>query len=222
MPGAAAVKEWTSRNWSGYAVTGTGFTSVTGNWHVPQAQAPTKKRHYRRGTFSSSWVGIDGYNNSSLIQAGTEQDWLNGHAFYRAWWEILPAPETPIRSLAVNPGDGITVSITQGAPDWTITVTDTTTNRSFTTTQLYVGPMTSAEWIQEAPTIGRHVVTLTPDSTVVFDSGTVDGGNPGLLASESGAMFKGRHRISTPSLPDTDTDGFAIAYGSAAPGPPGS
>jgi hypothetical protein len=32
-----------------------------------------------------------------------------------------------------------------------------TTGKSFTTLQAYAGPLTSAEWIQEAPTIGRRV-----------------------------------------------------------------
>jgi len=222
-PGASvAIREWTSENWSGYALNGTGLTRVTGSWHVPTVQTPTKKRHYRKNTFSSSWVGIDGYGNSSLIQAGTEQDWFNGQAFYQAWFEVLPAPETPI-AMTIHPGDHMTVSISKGIPKWTITVTDTTTSQSFTTMQAYAGPITSAEWIQEAPTIGRHVATLAPDSTVIFDAGTVNGANPGLISSEAGAMFKGRrHQISTPSSPDSDTDGFAVAYGSLAPAAPSS
>lgn len=224
-PGAlAAIQGWSSKNWSGYALNGSGFTHVTGSWHVPQVQPPTGKRHYRRNTFSSSWVGIDGFGNRSLIQAGTEQDWLNGHAFYRAWWEILPAPETPIASssLTISPGDSMTVSISVGVPNWTITVTDVTKSQSFTTLQPYAGPLTSAEWIQEAPTIGRHVATLAPDATVSFDAGTVNGANPGLNSSDAGAMFKGRHQISTPSAPDSDSDGFAVAYGNIAPAPPAS
>lgn len=223
-PGASlAIREWTSKNWSGYALNGTDFTQVTGSWHVPMVPTPTKKRHYRKNTFSASWVGIDGYGNDSLIQAGTEQDWLDGKAFYRAWWEVLPAPETPIASMTIHSGDEMTVSITRGIPNWTITVTDTTTSQSYTTMQAYSGPMTSAEWIQEAPTIGRHVATLAPDSTVTFDGGTVNGANPGLISSEAGAMFKGRrHQISTPSLPDSDKDGFAVAYGSVAPRAPSS
>jgi len=223
-PGASvAIREWTSENWSGYALNGADLTHVTGSWHVPTVQTPTKKRHYRKNTFSASWVGIDGYGNSSLIQAGTEQDWLDGKAFYRAWWEVLPAPETPIASMTIHPGDHMTVSISKGVPKWTITVTDTTTSQTYTTMQAYAGPMTSAEWIQEAPTIGRHVATLAPDSTAIFDAGTVNGANPGLINSEAGDMFKGRrHQISTSSAPDSDTDGFAVAYGSVAPPAPSS
>ncbi len=221
-PGALAViQEWSSKNWSGYALTGNAFTQVTGTWRVPQVQVP-RKRHYRKNTFSSSWVGIDGFGNSSLIQAGTEQDWVNGKPFYQAWWEVLPAPETPITSMTIRSGDEMRVAITGGTPDWTITVTDVTTGQSFTKFQAYSGPETSAEWIQEAPTIGRHVATLAPDTTVTFDGGTVNGANPDLINTEAGAMFKGRHQISTPSSPDSDRDGFAVAYGAIAPHAPSS
>jgi Peptidase A4 family len=221
-PGALAIRQWTSKNWSGYATTGAGFTSVSGTWHVPQVQAPTKKRHYRRNTFSSSWVGIDGFNNNSLIQAGTEEDWLNGSAIYQAWWEILPAAETPIPSMTIHPGDAMTVQINRGFPDWTISVSDQTTGQSFTTKQVYSGPLTSAEWIHEAPTVGRRVATLSPDSADVFDLATVNSGNPGLTAADAGAMFKGRHQISTPSAPDSDGDGFTVANSNVAPSPPPS
>jgi len=74
-----------SSNWSGYAVTGAGFTAVTGSWSV-QSVSATKKASY-----SSQWIGIDGFNNSSLIQTGTESDYVQGAARYAAWWEILPA-----------------------------------------------------------------------------------------------------------------------------------
>ena len=218
---ASSMSNWSSTNWSGYAQTGSGINSASGSWTVPTVSTP-KAKHAR--LFSSTWVGIDGFNNSSLIQAGTEQDWVNGAPFYQAWWEILPAAETPIPSLVIHPGNSISVSIVKGVSEWTITVTDATTGQSFSTQQAYSGPLNSVEWIQEAPTIGRHVAKLAPGTTVVFDAGTVSGASPGLLSSQSGTMFRGRKVISTPSLPDLDVtpDGFAVAYGAVAPPPPNS
>ncbi len=216
------VEEWGSTNWSGYAITGRTYTTVTGHWVVPQVQTPAKRLR-KKSAFSSSWVGIDGYGNSDLIQAGTEQDWIGGRdraPFYQAWWEILPYAETPIPSLPVNPGDAMVVTITKGTPKWTITVTDTTTGQSFSTQQPYSGPGASAEWIQEAPTIGNHVATLADDSTVTFDPGTVNAGNPGLVPADAGVMLKRRKQISTPSSPNTARDGFAVAYGAVAPPAP--
>jgi hypothetical protein len=176
----------------------------------------------RKATYSSEWVGIDGYNNSSLIQTGTESDYHNGSAHYDAWWEILPAAETVI-PMTVKPGDVMTASITQGAgSSWTITITDTTTGKSFTTIKTYTGPQTSAEWIEEAPTVGGRVATLANYRLSTFDPGTVNGGNPLLTASDGGVMVQKGLQVSTPSNPDQDTDGFNAAYGATAPAPPSS
>ena len=223
VPLASAPGPWTSTNWSGYAISGTRITTVVGHWRVPVVETPTTKALRNKNAYSSSWVGIDGYNNEDLIQAGTEQDWLHGSKFYQAWWEILPAAETPITTIAVHPGDGMAVSITEGASaHWTIALTDTTTHKSFAITTTYDGPRTSAEWIQEAPTIGWKVGTLADDSTVIFDLGRVNDANPRLTINDSGSMYKGDSRISTPSVPNQNRDGFAVAFGSSAPAAPSS
>jgi Peptidase A4 family len=173
-------------------------------------------------TYSSSWVGIDGFNNSNLIQTGTEQDFVSGRARYAAWWEILPAPETPIASITVSPGDHMSASITSGSVLWTITITDTTTGQSFTTQEPYSGPGTSAEWIEEAPTVGGRVATLAHYGSTVLDPGTVNGAGPSLVSADGGVMVQHRAQVSTPSLPDGDTDGFAVQYGSVVPAAPAS
>jgi len=215
--GSTTATGWASSNWSGYAITGGPYTSVSGTWTVP-AVARTKK-----ATYSSNWVGIDGFNNSSLIQTGTEQDFFNGGAHYNAWWEILPAPETPINSIGVRPGDVMSASITKGSSGtWLISIRDTSTGQSFTTQQTYSGPLTSAEWIEEAPTVNGHIATLAHYGSATFDPGAVNGASPRLVASDGGVMIQGRAQVSTPSLPDSDVDGFKVAYGSTAPNPPSS
>lgn len=206
---------WSSSNWSGYAVTGSGFSRVTGSWIVPTVTAT------KRATYSSSWIGIDGFNNSSLIQTGTEQDWFNGSAHYNAWWEILPAAETPITTITVSPGDHFSASVTSGGGGtWTISITDTTSGQSFSTVQSYGGPGTSAEWIQEAPTVGGRIAPLAHYGQTTFDPGTVNGASPHLVASEGGVMVQRGIQVSTPSGPDSDADGFNVSYGSSSPAPP--
>jgi hypothetical protein len=208
---------WSSSNWSGYAVTGSGYSSATAQW-VVQSVAPSRK-----ATYSSEWVGIDGYNNSSLIQTGTESDYYNGAAHYDAWWEILPAAETVIPTITVSPGDHMSATITKGSgSSWTITINDITRNQSFSTVQTYTGPQTSAEWIEEAPTVGGRVAPLANYGQTTFDPGTVNGSNPGLTASDGGVMVQKGVQVSTPSNPDSDTDGFNVAYGATAPAPPAS
>jgi hypothetical protein len=215
--GATSAAGWASSNWSGYAVSGGPFTSITGEWDVP-AVSPTK-----RATYSSNWIGIDGFNNSSLIQTGTEQDYYNRSSHYYAWWEILPAAETVITTMTVKPGDHMSASIKQSqGSSWTITLTDVTTGQSFTSSKTYTGPLTSAEWIEEAPTVGGHVAPLAHYGSSVFDPGTVNGGSPSFVPSEGGVMIQSNTQVSTPSLPDADVDGFRVTYGSAVPSAPGS
>jgi hypothetical protein len=215
--GAIHSTGWASSNWSGYAKTGT-FTKATGAWVVPSVARS------RKATYSSQWVGIDGFNNSNLIQTGTEADYYSGSAHYAAWWEILPAAETVIPSITVHPGDHMAASIAKGSgSSWTITLTDSTTGASFTTTRTYAGPGSSAEWIEEAPSVGGRIAPLarysSPDT---FDPGTGNGLNPALTTADGGVMIQKGVQVSTPSVPDRDTDGFNMAYGSTAPATPGS
>src|SRR5439155_3225782 len=99
---------WASSNWSGYAKTGS-YARASGAWVVPSIASS------RKATYSSQWVGIDGFNNSNLIQTGTEADYYSGSAHYGAWWEILPAAETVIPSITVHPGDHMSGSVTKGS-----------------------------------------------------------------------------------------------------------
>ena len=211
---------WTSSNWSGYAVTGGPYKSITGSWTVTAVSNSSK------ATYSSQWIGIDGFNNNNLIQTGTEADFYNGAAHYGAWWEILPAAETVIPSISVQPGDVISADIHQlSSGGWSINLSDARPGRSqnetFSTTQSYKGQLASAEWIEEAPSIG-HITTLAHYGAFTMDPGTVNGTNPGLTAANAGVMVQRAGQVSTPSSPDADGDGFALAYGSSAPPAPGS
>jgi hypothetical protein len=221
-PGASSSSVtfgWASSNWSGYALAssqpGT-YTAITGSWVVPKV-SPSKKP-----TYSAAWIGIDGFNNSDLIQTGTEQDFVNGSARYYAWWEVLPAPETPITSMVVNPGDTMTAAIQDNNGTWTITITDASSGASYSTTTAYSGPETSAEWIVEAPTVGGRIATLANYGSTVFNPGTVNGLNPGLATADGGVMIQNGKQVSTPSVPDSDTDGFAMQYGATVPPAPSS
>lgn len=208
---------WAASNWSGYAVTGSTYNDITGNWTVPTVSQS------KGNTYSSSWIGIDGYSNSDLIQTGTEQDYVHGHAQYDAWWEILPAAETVITSMVVSPGDQMSAHIhNNGNGTWTIRLNDVTRNESFTTTQAYTGPGTSAEWIQEAPEINGQISTLAHYGQTTFDPGTVNGASPQFNSNDAGYMDQNNTVVSSVSNPDSDVDGFNAAYGSTQPAAPQS
>jgi hypothetical protein len=187
---------WAASNWSGYAVSesspsglscvpasGAAYTSVTGTWTVPTVSGTR-----RSSTYSAAWTGIDGFTDADLIQAGTEQDFTGGSAHYSAWWEILPAAETPIPGITVEPGDSITVSITKvSSTQWTISLTDNgkaghAAQPAFGTTQSYSGPGTSAEWILEAPQVNGRQATLAQYGSTTFDLSAVNGASPHLTA----------------------------------------
>lgn len=186
---------WAASNWSGYAEAGT-FTGVSGTWIVPQVSST------KSATYSSAWIGVDGFNNSNLIQTGTEEDYYNGAAHYNAWWEILPAAETAIStsSYPVSPGDRMSAQIWEtsttvstgrlrhGSTEhvWQIAISDTTEGWHFQTGQAYNGPGTSAEWILEAPSVGGKIATLNP-YIINAPAGVADFDNAGTLSTIAGS-----------------------------------
>lgn len=79
--GTQAGVGWSSSNWSGYAETSAApYSGVSGEWTVPTLTCSGGSQ------YSAAWLGIDGFNNDSLIQTGTEQDCSNKSASYSAWW----------------------------------------------------------------------------------------------------------------------------------------
>ena len=207
---------WYSSNWAGYAVAGGPYSSVGAQWTVPAVSVS-----YRR-SYSAQWVGIDGFTSRSLIQAGTEADYFNGATHYSAWWEILPAPAVTIRTLSVRPGDRMSVTITRvSSGRWRIVVKDARSG-SYATTRAYTGSASSAEWIEEAPIVSGRTTLLAAHSTIVFDHASLDGGNPGLVSLDAGAMIRRGFLVDTPSAPDADADGFALAEQATSPPRPPS
>jgi Peptidase A4 family len=205
-----------STNWSGYVLSGGPFSAVTGTFTVPSIEAAEVD------TRVAEWVGLDGASPSdtALIQAGVQEDYdatTNTVRAY-AWWEILPALETTA-PLAVQPGDRVTVTLTQaGSGQWTIALQDDTTGQTFATTQAYAGSGATAEWIVEAPTSGQtgRPTTLGDYQPAVTFSGLRVTGTQGSLLALT--MTQGGAPISVPS--PLTPDGFSVAYGGTAPNPP--
>ena len=141
-----------SYNWSGYAqnngsTTGP-FTGVKAKFVVPTVTEPTTGTQY-----SSDWVGVGGYNESTLVQDGIEADNMNGTPFYQAWTEILPAAEDPL-TLTIHPGDTIKASVREIATNtWKMKVKDVTTGQKATRTVSYTSSGASIEVITERPCI---------------------------------------------------------------------
>ncbi len=174
----------TSRNWSGYVATGGTVTSVTGTWVVAKPD-PTV------AGIDATWVGIGGANTTDLIQAGTEATvGPDGTVSYDAWTEVLPQSTRTI-ALSVKGGDTVSVAITeQSAGMWLIELKDVTTGRSFTTTLRYASSRSSAEWIEEAPSVGRGIAPLDSFGSVAFTAAgaVIDGKHQDLSAASAKAV----------------------------------
>jgi len=196
-----------SSNWSGYAETGT-FTSAVGNWTVPTVSRTTNTPN----RFSSQWVGIDGFNNSNLIQTGTEADFTNGSAHYLAWWEILPAAETVIPGITVHPGDSFTASVSKvSGTTWHISIRNNSTGQSFSSNKTYRGAGTSAEWIEEATSVNGQIGPPAKFSTFSFTGLTRNGANPNLVTNDEILLVQNGTTFSTPSAP-SGGNSFSVRY----------
>ncbi len=212
-PGAIRNVAWRSSNWAGYIVDTTTYRSVSANWTVPRLESSSTFG------YSAMWIGIDGVKDGNLIQVGTEQDTRGGRTRYFAWWEILPAPAVRIVGLSVQPGDHVSAAITHvSSGRWRMTITDSRSGSS-TIVRSYGGPGASAEWIEETPLVNGLSAPLAPHGVVTFDHATVNGGNPRLAPGDAGALVRRRIQILTPSVPDSDRDGFSLRQSSTAPLP---
>jgi hypothetical protein len=208
VPAAAAGSSSTSSNWSGYSATGGNYTSVTGTWTVPTVSASAQGA-------DATWVGIGGIDANDLIQAGTQATASGGEVAYEAWIEMLPASSRPV-TLSVNPGDSVTVSITQkAAVAWTIAMKNNTTGQRYSTDVTYRSSNSSAEWVQEAPSVGRGTIPLDNFGTLYFSGATAvrDGKTLDLnaLAAQAITMINGaRQPLAQPSTIGADGQSFSV------------
>jgi hypothetical protein len=175
----------TSTNWSGYAVLGSSFTSAKGSWTVPAATCSSGDQ------YAAFWVGIDGYSSKTVEQTGTDSDCDGKNPSYYAWYEFYPNPSFNISSLTIKPGDHISASVTYSGSEFTITIADETTGKSYSKSATVSGAKrSSAEWIAEAPccTARGGILPLADFGTVLFgeDSTGVGGTNAATDSTTSG------------------------------------
>lgn len=226
-------KQVNSTNWSGYAQAkdpaGT-FSAVESTWIVPTVKTGIAGKQY-----ASDWVGIGGFSEDTLVQAGTGEWNANGTAKYNAWTEILPAAEVPISGLTISPGDKIKTIVEETSTKvWKMTVKDLTTGQSGGKTVSYKSSGESAEAIHERPEVGTGLATLAKTNNVTFEPAFYSTSGPGtpvwtplLGTAPSGKLYEifmvnndDSATIASPSAPSSDHEGFAVAYGATSPPPP--
>lgn len=208
--GIVPARAGQSHNWSGYAATGGTYTAVSGTWTVPQTAAGD--------SFGSeaTWVGIGGVSSRDLIQAGTETTAASsGRVRYQAWIEMLPQASHPV-TLDVSPGDSVTVTISQQTGDqWAIAMKNNTTGKEYDTTVTYQSSLSSAEWVEEAPSGGRRVLPLDNFGSVKFTGGsaTKDGKTTTMAGAGAKAITmidSSGQPVVTPSSLGADGSSFTV------------
>jgi peptidase A4-like protein len=182
----------TSLNWSGYAVTApTPFTDVKGSWIQPAANCTSTAAPARNGkgnghgngggggksssSYSSFWVGLDGYSSNTVEQTGTDADCSGTTPVYYGWYEFYPAFPVNLPD-PVAPGDSMSAEVSVSGGVVTTTLHDATRGWTEQATQSSSGyALTSAEWIAEAPSSGK-VLPLANFGTVTFTGASATGG----------------------------------------------
>jgi len=177
-----------SENWSGYAVTGSSFTVAQGSWTVPSVNCSKTPN-----TYAAFWVGIDGYSSDTVEQTGTDSDCDGRTPSYYAWYEFYPAGSVLISSVPVAVGNQISAEVTYNGSEFTITITNETTGKSFSTSSTVSGAArSSAEWIAEAPCCTNRggILPLSDFGTVDFGQDYTDiaGTNDATDSSTAGAI----------------------------------
>ena len=186
--GMPRIRLWesTSGNWSGYAVpldtrgVSDIFSDVQGTWTVP-----TVTGNKRGTTYSSTWVGLDGYDNGTVEQIGTEQDWTGEGQQNYVWFEMYPSGAYEIEGFPVDPGDSISAQVQYVGQSnvqmgrrrsvkesvFQLTIKNTTKNVSFSVPTSYTtiasAARASAEWVAEAPS-SEEILPLADFGSVSF------------------------------------------------------
>jgi len=175
-----------SLNWAGYAVSSStgSVTIASGSWVQPSITCG--KGSY----YAAFWVGIDGFNSNTVEQTGTLAQCSNHVASYSAWYEFYPAASVTISGLSVKPGDQFTAKVSYSSTQFTTTITDTTTGRSYSATgSVSSAARSSAECITERPSIGGSITKLADFGTASFSGCTATiNGLSGAFGSLSGVQ----------------------------------
>ncbi|MHB8620631.1 MAG: G1 family glutamic endopeptidase [Chloroflexota bacterium] len=205
-----------SLNWSGYEAASGKYTSVTGTWTVPQVSAAQGR------SSDAAWVGVGGVVSRDLIQAGTEETvGPSGQVRYQAWIETLPRVSHPV-ALTVKPGDSVTVTLTdQGGTSWLVSFKDNTSGQTYQQPVTYRSSLSSAEWVEEAPSNGRGVLPLDNFGSIHFNAASAVKNGQQVTASQAGAqpitMVSGvGQTLASPSALGSDGGSFTVTR-TAAP-----
>ena len=165
------IQSIVSLSWSGYLISSSvdqpqpEVNQITASWVVPNVNASAGN------SYSSAWIGIGGQFDKTLIQVGTEHNYVNGNYVYNAWYELLPAFAVKLTDIQISPEDQITAAISlvnSNTNVWNIQITDTTTGQAFNQNFSYNSTRLSGEWMVERPSVNNQISALADFGSVTF------------------------------------------------------
>lgn len=137
---------------------------VYGEWAVP-AMEPDFDNPNTPMTVGF-WVGLDGFTNNQVLQAGTAATVTGSNINYWPWFEWYPSPPVKITNYPIDAGDLITVLVcapqnTQGFVSMLNRTTGATTSVGFPPPPGVSSLGTTAEWVVEGITADLPNFILT-------------------------------------------------------------
>jgi hypothetical protein len=170
-----------STNWAGAVLypppTGQTFTSVQGEFTVPSPTVPSSSAP--GWYYASIFVGIDGWNDDVVVQAGVfiETEYTSSGetaSYYYAWYEWYPESQIEISNLPVSAGNVIYISLTaSGTSEATLLLENLSEGVGVEGT--ISAPDSAAdllgqsvEWIVEDPSDGSSLFPFFDFGTVTF------------------------------------------------------
>lgn len=196
--GHSVIQIGTEQDCSGGSVSGSADSGASGQG----------EKKYHEIDSSNSNVIVDIPSNNAIKSMSTSNSCIPA---YYAWWEMYPQnAEQKIPSLKITPGDKITSSVIQSGSSWTLTITDATTGKVFSTIQTpnFVPDQGSAETIMERPALcNAYTCTLTNlDNFGTINFNSVSSNNGAFNSSADGIiMVDGSMKVMTNLIPNPIT-----------------
>jgi hypothetical protein len=222
-----------SSNWSGYADVDDTFNSVASSWIEPKATCSSTSGGLSGllggpSTAGAFWVGLDGYNSTSVEQLGTDSDCDGTTPTYYAWYEMYPNPSVTLPNT-VKPGDSLTAYTSYSGSQFTLSIQDSTQGWTFSQPETGSFSRSSAEVVAEAPeectTLFCSEVPLTNFGQVNFTGAKVanaSGTSGGLSAFDAQEITMADSTTGTveaqPSALSSDGSAFSVTYKSSGGG----
>ena len=181
--GPGITNQVATPNWSGLVESGAdgSYTSVSDEWQQATLVCDTDSVQY-----VVFWVGLDGFNGTSVEQTGTLGICDGTTPEYYAWYEMYPA--APVYyNVAVGDGDLIYGSVVfSGTDTYTLSLQAPDQDWSETTTVNQPGlANASAEVITEAPTGSSGVLPLAEFERAHYRTSYVNGAYMGSAGGQN-------------------------------------